>query len=92
MESQTDRSDLQQNLLYIQTSNTALTSNIHGMSMLIEGKIVEPELPFIYQTPLEAIQDGWRIIQFPNTSLMMDESRTYGLGCEFILEKYGVSL
>ena len=92
VESQTDRSDLQQNLLYIQTSNTALTSNIHGMSMLIAGKIVEPELPFIYQTPLEAIQDGWRIIQFPNTSLMMDESRTYGLGCEFILEKYGVSL
>ena len=92
VESQTDRSDLQQNLLYIQTSNTALTSNIHGMSMLIAGKIVEPELPFIYQTPLEAIQDGWRIIQFPNTSLMMDECRTYGLGCEFILEKYGVSL
>ena len=86
-ESQTMYSDFRQNLLYIQTGNTALTSNIHGMSMLVDGEIIEPELPFMYQTPLEAIQDGWRIIQFPNTSLMMDESRTYGLGCEFILEK-----
>ena len=40
-----------------------------------------------YQSVLEAIRDGWRVVQFPNLALLMDESRTYGLGCEFILEK-----
>ena len=33
------------------------------------------------------MNDGWRIISFPNMGLMMDESRTYGLGNEFIMEK-----
>jgi hypothetical protein len=31
---------------------------------------------------------SWRVIQFPNLTLMMDERRTYGLGCEFILERW----
>ena len=75
-----------QDLLYIQTSGTALTSNIHGMSPLEDGEIIEPELPFLYHTPLDVIRDGWRVIQFPNTDLMLDESITYGLGCGFILE------
>ena len=40
-----------------------------------------------YKTPLEANRDGWRVIQFPNMALIMDESKAYGLGCEFILER-----
>ena len=33
--------------------------------------------------------DGWRVVKFPELALMMDESRTYGLGFEFILERSG---
>jgi hypothetical protein len=34
-----------------------------------------------------AIRDGWRIVSFPNLALLMDEERTIGYGCEFILDK-----
>ena len=80
-----------QDLLYLQTNSTSLTSKAHGMSILQDGEISEgPPNPddWPYKTPLEAIGDGWRVIQFPNMALMMDESRTYGLGCEFILERW----
>ena len=52
-----------------------------------EGPANVEEWP--YRSPLEAIRDGWRVIQFPNMALMLDESHTYGLGCEFILERWG---
>ena len=61
----TAQPNIRQDLLYIQTSSTALTSKIHGMSLLEDGEIIEPELPFLYHTPLDAIRDGWRVIQFP---------------------------
>jgi len=79
-----------QDLLYLQTASTSVASRVQGMSMVIGGTVVEPpsdpnEWP--YKTVLEAIRDGWRIVSFPNLALMMDEKKTYGLGCEFILEK-----
>ena len=41
-----------------------------------------------YQTVHEAMLDGWRIVKFPEMTLMLvGENETYGLGCEFILEK-----
>jgi hypothetical protein len=79
----------QQDLLYIQTSTTGLDTEAYGMKMIVDGEIVEPESPddWPYNSPLEAVRDGWRIIEFPNLALLMDESKTYGLGCEFILER-----
>jgi hypothetical protein len=80
-----------QDLLYLQTDSTSLTSVAHGMSILKDGEISEgPADPeeWPYKTPLDAIRDGWRVIQFPNMALMLDESKTYGLGCEFILERW----
>jgi hypothetical protein len=79
-----------QDLLYLQASSTALTSAVLGMTLVINGEIsagspTSSEWP--YRTVLDAIRDGWRVIQFPNLALLMDESRTFGLGCEFILEK-----
>ena len=79
-----------QDLLYLQTNSTALDSGVVGMSLVVDGQIVdvgEDPAEWPYQTALEAIRDGWHIIQFPNLALLLDESRTYGLGCEFILEK-----
>ncbi|MGE4602782.1 MAG: hypothetical protein AAEJ65_07745 [Planctomycetota bacterium] len=79
-----------QDLLYLQTKGTSLDSAVVGMTLVQDGQIPDgPEDPddWPYQSVLEAIRDGWRVIQFPNLALLMDESRTYGLGCEFILEK-----
>ncbi len=77
-------------LLYLQAARTSETSDVVGMRMIRDGEVVYP-LPapedWPYKTVLEAINDGWRVVKFPELSLLMDESRTYGLSCEFILER-----
>ena len=79
-----------QDLLYLQASTTSVAARVLGLSLLENGKLsdgpADPE-QWPYQTVLDAIKDGWRVIQFPNLALLTDESRTYGLGCEFILER-----
>lgn len=79
-----------QDILYIQAESTALESPVLGMSLYNNGKRIPlpsnlTDLP--YQSVIEAMRDGWHIISFPNTALVMDDTITYGLGCEFILEK-----
>ena len=77
-------------LLYLQAAKTSEESDVVGMRMIRNGEVVYP-LPapedWPYKTVLEAINDGWRVIKFPELSLLMDEGRTYGLSCEFILER-----
>jgi len=61
------------------------------MRVLIDGEFDDgPDEPedWPYKSVLEAIRNGWRVISFPNLALLMDESKTYGLGHEFILEKW----
>ena len=79
-----------QSLLYLQSMDTAVTSQVIGMSLVQSGKAVEQHAddPWPYATVLEAMRDGWRVIQFPNLALMLDENRPAGLGREFILEKW----
>ena len=60
------------------------------MRIVLDGVVSDgPDDPddWPYQTVLEALRDGWRIIDFPNLALLLDESRTYAYGAEFILEK-----
>lgn len=81
-----------QKILYLQAHHTAITSRVEGMVMIDENGVDEgPDDPndWPYQTVLDAMRDGWRIIKFPEMALMMigDQEETYGLGCEFILEK-----
>jgi hypothetical protein len=79
-----------QDLLYLQAGSTSVGSPVLGMALVRNGEIVEPPNDpknWPYKTPLEAIRDGWRVIQFPDLGLMVDETRSYGLGCEFILER-----
>jgi hypothetical protein len=80
-----------QSILYLQAIKTSVTSGVVGMALVQDGKASDgPEDPadWPYQTVLDAVNDGWRIIKFPEMALLMDEKRTYGLGCEFILEKW----
>ncbi|MBI2193383.1 MAG: hypothetical protein HYU36_15520 [Planctomycetes bacterium] len=80
-----------QDLLYLQAGSTSLHAGILGMSLFQNGKTVDglaDPKDWPYKNVLEAVRDGWRVIQFPNMALMMDDTRTYGLGCEFILERW----
>ena len=79
-----------QDVLYLWTLFSAVTSKVNGMALIENGEVKPcPEDPedWPYKSVLEAMNDGWRIISFPNMALMMDDSKTYGLGNEFILEK-----
>ena len=80
----------QQRLLYLNTGNTGVDSQVLGMALVENGEILEgpddvDEWP--YNSVLEAMEDGWRIIKFPEMALLLQEDKTFGLGCEFILEK-----
>jgi hypothetical protein len=80
-----------QNLLYLQLRNTNPGSQVLGMSMFVDGKMVEPPADpadWPYPSALAAIADGWRVVSFPELALLMDESVPQTLGCEFILEKW----
>lgn len=83
-----------QDLLYLQASGSSVASQVVGVSLVQNGEVVsdlpEPE-SWPYGTVLEAIRDGWRVISFPNQALMLDESRAYALGCEFVLEKWSAA-
>ena len=79
-----------QDVLYMQTVFSSVTSIVNGISMISDGEVQEmPEDPnsWPYQSVIEAMNDGWRIVSFPNMALMMDDSITHGVGNEFILER-----
>ena len=81
---------LRQDVLYMQTVFSSVTSRINGISMICDGQVLEmPDDPedWPYASVLEAINDGWRIVSFPNMALMMDDARSHGVGNEFILER-----
>ena len=80
-----------QDLLYLQAEQTSVTSRVIGMSLYADGELSDgPDDPddWPYQTIGEAMADGWRIIKFPEMAILLDDRRTYGLGCEFVLEKW----
>lgn len=81
-----------QDILYMQSSSTSLTSQVLGMALFLGGKEVEVAADadrWAYQTVADAISDGWRVIKFPELALLVDEGRNYGMGCEFVLERVG---
>ncbi len=81
-----------QDLLYLQAANTSPHSQVVGMMLIREGVRSEGGLDaekWPYQTVLDAVREGWRIISFPNMALLaMDHDDSHGLGFEFILEKW----
>jgi hypothetical protein len=80
-----------QDLLYLQTHNSSLQAPVRGMMLVRDGELFEGPVDareWPYQCALDAIRDGWRVIQFPDLALLMDETRAGGLGCEFILERW----
>ena len=88
----TGRSDkAMQDLLYLQTERSSPYSKVIGMMMIENGQRHEGALDadeWPYQTVLEAMEDGWRVISFPNLALMaLNHDDSHGLEFEFILER-----
>ena len=87
-----DEARAMQDILYLHAAANSPISEVLAMRIVVSGEISDgPEDPadWPYQSVLEAIRDEWRVVKFPELALMMDESRTYGLGFEFILERSG---
>lgn len=79
-----------QRILYLQARGTAVDSEVIGMAEVDNGTILDPPLnpqDWPYPTVSDAIRAGWRVVKFPELALLLAEDKTYGLGCEFILEK-----
>jgi len=80
-----------QDLLYLQTERSSPCSKVIGMMMIENGQRHDgaadaDEWP--YQTVLEAMADGWRVVSFPNLALMaLNHNDSHGLEFEFILER-----
>ena len=84
--------DIRQDLLYLHGRSTALSAELLGMSLIEGGKEVvlssDPE-EWPYQSVLDAINDGWRVISFPDMSLLtMSDDEFHGLGFQFVLERW----
>ncbi len=79
-------------ILYLYSKSTNLRSAIGGWALYDATAPEEPRLPSQdapYTSVLEAVRDGWRIVQFPRPELhnFSDVDNAY-LGFEFILEKF----
>lgn len=82
---------LKQGLLYLQAPTTNPHSAVVGISIYEDGADsdgLDENGDFRYRSIKEALDDGWRIIKFPEASLAMREQDTYGLGYEFVLERW----
>ncbi len=81
-----------QDVLYLQAVTTSPGAAVVGMLLVEDGELREGppnSEDWPYQTVIEAVRDGWRIISFPNMALLaVDEKEFYGLGAEFILERW----
>lgn len=90
LESVTNK-EFRQSLLYVQASSSNLDADIIGMSIHEKGRHPEDvctQDSFIYHSVFDAVQNGWRIIKFPEMALALDEQNNYCLGFEFILERW----
>ena len=81
-----------QDLLYLHCSTTSPASSVQGISMFEGGREQElssdPE-EWPYQSVLDAIAEGWRVISFPDMSLLtLSADEFHGLGFLFVLERW----
>ena len=87
-----DRSTvMKQSLLYLHAPTTNPHSAVVGISIYEDGADsdgLDENGDFRYRSIKEALDDGWRIIKFPEASLAMNEQDNYGLGYEFVLERW----
>ena len=80
-----------QQVLYLYSKSTNMRSPLAGWVLYDATRPQEPQLPSDqapYGSVLEAVADGWRVVQFPILKLYDYEGQDNDyVGFEFILEK-----
>ena len=81
-----------QDLLYLHCRSTSPGSPVQGISLYEGGREQElssdPE-EWPYESVLDAIGKGWRVISFPDMSLLtLSADEFHGLGFLFVLERW----
>ena len=79
-----------QELLYLQTATTSVTSEVIGMSLVAGGKVSDGAMDateWPYKTVLEAMEEGWRVVRFP-VQLPAGHTQDAHITCEFVLERW----
>lgn len=86
---------MRQRLLYLHTAMPSVRSSVIAAALhepiadaITQIDPLAPELP--YQTVIDAIREGWRIIHFPDQRAPFDDREIDMVGYEFILEKWEV--
>ena len=84
-------SEPRQQVLYLYSKSTNMRAPLAGWTLYDPTVPQEPQLPSDdppYSSVIEALADGWRVVQFPVLKLYSHETvdNDY-LGYEFILEK-----
>ena len=84
--------DLRQMVIYLYAKSANMRSAVSSWALYDPTAPCEPTLPAQeppYSAVVEAVADGWRIVQFPISKLygFSDLDNDY-LGFEFILEKW----
>ncbi len=80
-----------QDLLYLHCRSTSPGSAVQGISLFEGGREQElssdPE-EWPYESVLDAIGKGWRVVSFPDMSLLtLSADEFHGLGFLFVLER-----
>jgi hypothetical protein len=81
-----------QQILYLQAASTSPLSFVVGASLFVPGErhddtSLDPS-EFPYPTVMAAVEDGWRIVQFPVPPTGFSDQALDYLGFEFVLERY----
>ena len=86
------RSPVRQSLMYLHLTSPNPGSGAIACAIFQAGsdrreQITAGEVQLAYNSVLEAIADGWRVLQFPDQRADYDDSELDMLGYEFILQK-----
>jgi len=81
-----------QKVLYLYSKSTNMRSQIAGWALYDPAEPHEPTLPSAdapYETVIDAVADGWRVVQFPIPDLYkFSNVENQYLGYEFVLERF----
>ena len=81
-----------QQILYLTAASTNMRSGVVGWVLYDPTSVHAPSLPVNeppYESVLAAVADGWRIVQFPISSLYeYNNFENDYIGFDFILEKW----
>lgn len=80
-----------QKILYLQSRRSDMRAEVVSWQLYDPDESEEPALPTSkppYETVLDAVRDGWRILQFPAPqNYPFSEQNTY-VGYEYVLERF----